>query len=145
MSGSPRSLPVTVFIERLKHADDDTMSFFLSLHIFGVQDAAFGCDVATEAYDKPWVTHYGIDNFGLSADLREKLALELYRFLRRYRLDPICGAVTAVEWTQPDLRPWLKHRFYSGDERRLARLLGAKVDPAVEVPFVRPIISTRHD
>jgi hypothetical protein len=27
----------------------------------------------------------------------------------------------------------------------LARLLEAKVDPAVELPFVRPIISTRHD
>jgi hypothetical protein len=91
------------------------------------------------------VTHYGIDNFGLPTDLREKLALELYRFLRRYLLDPICGTVTAVEWAQPDLRPWLKHAFYSGDERRLARLLETKVDPAVEVPFIRPIISTRHD
>ena len=99
------SIPVAVFIERLKHADDDTVSFFLSLNIFGVEDAAFGCDVATEWYDHPRVTHYGIDNFGLPADLREKLALGLYRFLRHYLLDSLCGTVTAVEWTQPDLRP----------------------------------------
>jgi hypothetical protein len=129
----------------MKHNDDDNISFFLSLNIFGVQDAAFACDVTTERHDHPRVAHYGVDNFGLPPDLREKLALELYRFLRRYLLDSICGTVTAVDWSQPDLRPWLKHAFYRGDERCLARLLEAKVDPAVEVPFVRPIISTRHD
>lgn len=138
------AIPTRVFIDH-DHTADDEVCFSLSLQIFGVEDVVFACDIATTECNYPRVTHYGANDFKVPDDLRESLALGLYRFLRRYLRDTTCGTVTAVDWMQPDLRPWLERTFYHRDASRLARLLEAKVDPKVVVPVIRPVIATRHD
>jgi hypothetical protein len=119
--------------------------FFLSLKIFGIKDVVFACDIATTERKDPWVTQYGANSFKVPDDLRESLALGLYRSLCRYLMDNTFGTVTAVDWIQPDLRPWLERNFCPHNASRLARLLETKVDPKVVVPVIRPVVETRHD
>ena len=116
------AIAVVAEVEYLKCHDDDTREYGVSVTVAGRPSSSVTGVVTMPPYGDALVADARHDGLGIGAHLAQRLLIQMFRTLRGIMWE-YDGA--GVQWSKPDLQPWLTLRFYHADASRIARRMKA--------------------
>ena len=131
-------IPIVAQVEYFKCHDDDTLEYTVTLSVARAPASMTAGIVTEDPRQRHEVAEVWNDGLGIGAHLAQRLLIQMFRTLRGIMWE-YDGA--GVQWSKPDIQPWLALRFYHADASRIARRM--KAHAPADVDF-KELIWTYH-